>query len=87
MNRPEAKNAINPGNALPPGGRVGPDRCRRRRPRRDPDRKRRDFCAGADLDKLVTRSLKGLPPEDDWEQRIRDDYQLIFRGLLRSTAP
>lgn len=42
------------------------------------------FCAGADLDKLVTRSLKGLPPEDDFEQRIRDDYQLIFKGLLRS---
>jgi enoyl-CoA hydratase len=42
------------------------------------------FCAGADLDKLVTRSLKGLPPENDWEQRIRDDYQLIFRGLLRT---
>ena len=42
------------------------------------------FCAGADLDKLVTRSLKGLPPESDWEQRIRDDYQVIFRGLLRS---
>ena len=42
------------------------------------------FCAGADLDKLVSRSLKGLPPENDWEQRIRDDYQVIFRGLLRS---
>jgi len=42
------------------------------------------FCAGADLDKLVTRSLKGLPPEDEFEQRIRDDYQLIFKGLLRS---
>lgn len=42
------------------------------------------FCAGADLDKLVTRSLKNLPPESDWEQRIRDDYQLIFRGLLRT---
>lgn len=42
------------------------------------------FCAGADLDKLVSRSLKGLPPESDWEQRIRDDYQVIFRGLLRS---
>ena len=42
------------------------------------------FCAGADLDKLVTRSLKGLPPEDDFEQRIRDDYHLIFKGLLRT---
>lgn len=42
------------------------------------------FCAGADLDKLVTRSLKGLPPEDEFEQRIRDDYEVIFKGLLRS---
>jgi enoyl-CoA hydratase len=42
------------------------------------------FCAGADLDKLVSRSLKGLPPEDEFEQRIRDDYQVIFRGLLRT---
>jgi enoyl-CoA hydratase len=42
------------------------------------------FCAGADLDKLVGRSLRNLPPEDDFEQRIRDDYQLIFKGLLRS---
>lgn len=42
------------------------------------------FCAGADLDKLVTRSLKNLPPEDDFEQRLRDDYELIFKGLLRS---
>jgi enoyl-CoA hydratase len=42
------------------------------------------FCAGADLDKLVTRSLKGLPPEDDFEQRIRDDYEVIFKALLRS---
>jgi len=42
------------------------------------------FCAGADLDKLVTRSLKNLPPEDEFEQRIRDNYELIFKGLLRS---
>ncbi len=42
------------------------------------------FCAGADLDKLVGRSLRNLPPEDEFEQRIRDDYQLIFKGLLRS---
>lgn len=42
------------------------------------------FCAGADLDKLVSRSLKGLPPENEWEERIRDNYQVIFRGLLRT---
>ena len=42
------------------------------------------FCAGADLDKLVGRSLRNLPPESEWEQRIRDDFQLIFKGLLRN---
>ncbi len=43
-----------------------------------------DFCAGADLDKLVGRMLRGAPPEDAFEQRVRDDYELIFKGLLRS---
>jgi enoyl-CoA hydratase/carnithine racemase len=42
------------------------------------------FCAGADLDRLVGRSLRNLPPEDEFEQRIRDDFQLIFKGLLRN---
>ena len=42
------------------------------------------FCAGADLDKLVSRQLKGLPPEDEFEQRCRDDSTLIFKGLLRT---
>jgi enoyl-CoA hydratase len=41
------------------------------------------FCAGADLDKLVSRQLKGLPPEDEFEQRCRDDSSVIFKGLLR----
>ena len=42
------------------------------------------FCAGADLDKLVGRMTKGLPPEDKWEDRCRKDYQVIFKGLLRN---
>jgi enoyl-CoA hydratase len=42
------------------------------------------FCAGADLDHLVGRSIKGLPPEDEFEERIRTDYQVIFKGLLRN---
>ncbi len=42
------------------------------------------FCAGADLDKLVTRSIKGMPPEDEFERRIRGDYAIIFKGLLRN---
>jgi enoyl-CoA hydratase len=43
-----------------------------------------DFCAGADLDKLVSRSLAQLPPEDDFERRCREDPNVIFQGLLRS---
>jgi enoyl-CoA hydratase len=44
-----------------------------------------DFCAGADLDKLVARSISGAPPEDEFEQRVRDsNYEVIFQGLLRT---
>jgi enoyl-CoA hydratase len=43
-----------------------------------------DFCAGADLDKLVARSLAGQPPENEFEERIRADYTIIFDGLLRN---
>ena len=42
------------------------------------------FCAGADLDKLVGRMTKGLPAEDEWEERCRKDYSIIFKGLLRN---
>ncbi len=42
------------------------------------------FCAGADLDQLVSRSIKGLPPENEFEERIRQDYNVIFKGLLRN---
>ena len=43
-----------------------------------------DFCAGADLDKLVARSMQNLPPEDEFEARIRANYGIIFDGLLRN---
>jgi enoyl-CoA hydratase len=42
------------------------------------------FCAGADLDKLVTASLKRLPPENEFEQRCREDPGTIFKGFLRT---
>ncbi len=41
------------------------------------------FCAGADLDQLVGRSLRGLPPQDEFEKRCRDEPGVIFKGLLR----
>jgi enoyl-CoA hydratase len=43
-----------------------------------------NFCSGADLDKLVARSMAGLAPEDEFEERIRRDYTIIFNGLLRN---
>ncbi len=84
MNRPEVKNAINPEMLvrLADAWTLCDD---------DPEVRviiltgaGGDFCAGADLDKLVARSLAGAPPEDEFEQRIRDDYNVIFDGLLRS---
>ncbi|MFI5395305.1 MAG: crotonase/enoyl-CoA hydratase family protein [Candidatus Binatia bacterium] len=42
------------------------------------------FCAGADLDRLV-RMMQGLrPPEDEFDHRIKDDYSIIYKGLLRN---
>ena len=46
-----------------------------------------DFCAGADLDKLVGRLLRNEPCENEYEERLRENYELIFRGMLRSYRP
>lgn len=42
------------------------------------------FCAGADLDQLISKMLKGLPPEDEFEKRCREDPTVIYKGLLRN---
>ena len=37
------------------------------------------FCAGADLDRLV-RMMQGLrPPETDFDQRVLNDYSIIYK--------
>jgi enoyl-CoA hydratase len=42
------------------------------------------FCAGADLDKLV-RMMQGLrPPESEWDERLKADFNLIYKGLMRN---
>jgi enoyl-CoA hydratase len=42
------------------------------------------FCAGADLGKLIPM-VQGLrPPENDFDERIKADYTVIYKGLLRS---
>src|SRR5204862_8322798 len=42
------------------------------------------FCAGAALEKLV-RMMQGLrPPETEFDERIKADYSIIYKGLLRN---
>jgi enoyl-CoA hydratase len=42
------------------------------------------FCAGADLDRLV-RMMQGLrPPETEYDERLKVDYSIIYKGLLRN---
>lgn len=42
------------------------------------------FCAGADLNKLV-RMMQGLrPPETEYDERLKNDVSLIYKGLLRN---
>ena len=84
MNRPEAKNALNPEMLCRMGDAWelidGDDGIRVSILTGAAGA----FCAGADLDQLVTRSLQQLPPEDEFEQRCREDPNTIFKGLLRS---
>ena len=84
LNRPEVKNSINPEMLcrLADAWDATDD---------DPDVRAiiltgagGDFCAGADLDKLVARSLANAPAEDEFEARIRADFNVIFNALLRS---
>jgi enoyl-CoA hydratase len=42
-----------------------------------------DFSAGADLDRLVGALLSGKPAESEYEERIRTDVSLIFKGFLK----
>jgi enoyl-CoA hydratase len=42
------------------------------------------FCAGADLDRLV-RMMQGLrPPETEFDERIKNDPGIIYKGFMRS---
>jgi enoyl-CoA hydratase len=42
-----------------------------------------DFSAGADLDRLVGALVSGKPAQDEFEERIRSDFSLIFKGFLK----
>src|SRR3546814_10093865 len=42
-----------------------------------------NVSAGADLDRLVGALLAGKPAEDEYEERIRQDFSLIYKGFLK----
>ncbi len=42
-----------------------------------------DFSAGADLDRLVGAMLSGKPAENEFEERVRQDPAIIFKGFLK----
>lgn len=42
-----------------------------------------NFSAGADLDRLVGAMVSGKPAENEYEERIRTDISLIFKGFLK----
>lgn len=42
------------------------------------------FCAGADLARLIPM-MQGLrPPENEFDERLKNDVSLIYKGLLRN---
>jgi enoyl-CoA hydratase len=45
------------------------------------------FSAGADLDRLVGALLSGKPAGDEFEERIRTDVSLIYKGFLKEHRP
>jgi enoyl-CoA hydratase len=42
-----------------------------------------NFSAGADLDRLVGALLAGKPAQDEFEERLREDISLIYKGFLK----
>ncbi len=46
-----------------------------------------NFSAGADLDRLVGALLAGKPAESPYEERIRQDVSLIYKGFLKEHRP
>ncbi len=43
-----------------------------------------NFSAGADLDRLVGALISGKPAQDEFEERIRADFGLIYKGFLKT---
>ncbi len=87
LNRPDARNAINPEVA------VGLDDAWHRV--RDDDEVRvavltgtgSAFCAGADLGQLIPLISGGRQPENDWDERVMSEPDLLGRSILRDFDP
>jgi enoyl-CoA hydratase len=45
------------------------------------------FSAGADLDRLVGALLSGKPAANEFEERIRADVGIIYKGFLKDFRP
>jgi enoyl-CoA hydratase len=45
------------------------------------------FSAGADLDRLVGALMSGEPAANEFEERIRQDVSLIYKGFLKEHRP
>ncbi|HYD48767.1 MAG TPA: enoyl-CoA hydratase-related protein, partial [Terriglobales bacterium] len=45
-----------------------------------------NFCAGMDLS-VINKLTTGKPPEDEYEQRLKDEPSLIFDGWLKTYRP
>lgn len=87
LNRPEARNAINPELA------VGLDDAWQR-VKSDANVRvaivtgtGSAFCAGADLGQLIPMMSGARQPENDWDQKVADDPRLTSRALLRNFDP
>ena len=87
LNRPEARNAINPEVAV----RLA-DAWQKIR---DTDEIRAavvtgtgtSFCAGADLGQLIPLVSGARQPEDEWDERLMADTGITSRALLRNFDP
>jgi enoyl-CoA hydratase len=45
-----------------------------------------NFCAGMDLG-VISKLLSGAPPENEFEERLKNDTAIIFNGWLKTYRP
>jgi len=88
LNRPEARNAVNPELAVRLAGAWEEVKS-------NPEIRAavvtgagdRSFCAGADLVRLIPLYTGARAPEDEWDEALRRDPALADRALLREFDP